>query len=1013
MIRNLLFSLLLVTTLAEAIPSESSSTKSFMSDKTEVAVNLEVSGAEAICQTADGYVWIAQYSGLTRYDSTEYVTYKSFTENNTKYDIINVRALAADGNTLYVATNKNLFVYKDYEFSYINVEAGLIRDIALDKENELLYISSVDQGATLYNIKTGLANKLPGLESGSVNDIALDTVRNSYYFQTDSGVFNSFGSEIYLYPRVLDIYSYGEILYIGNDDGLIKRYDMSSKVFLEDLSVHDQINKMLYSEDDNTLFVACENNGLYCVNFSYDEPYIASAGELENKNQLIDLMIDYQGNLWLASHFAGSSGVSLITKNALLDLLYDDVIWQEVAEIDRGVLAIERYQDIQYIVSSKSIYLYDLKAGKIVNDNVIMTAINNYAIEKGISYSPKDIEIFKEKIYFAITGIGLVEYNPSNDNLVIYDAEYIADHISKVVEVPDISIVAAMRCLRSFDNYLAIGYTRGVAKFDGTNFSAMGTGPTSVLYLSKSNEGKLLFNRSAGIFEIDDDFTTYTQIPTIEGVEGNVLKFLVDNNKIYYNLNSRLFKAELVNGEYIQSEIIVPHVQGSIVELSKIAYHSMNGELKYKYVIASQTQIYIVDNLDTETLNDYEFYDSTNGLKTIAANTSGYYDVADQKYYFQSTNGIFVYDFNEERSLSVPVKIDVHSIVLDGVEHYGNNINISKDTYRITINLSIFGFKPHKGYSVYYKLEGIDKDYHLMGGDDYSINFTNLAGGKYKFRAYVLDEYGQKSNEITITLVKEKKIIEYAWFWIIIALLALSIVVGIAFFIIQLRTRSALRKQLEYKHITLESIQAIARTIDAKDEYTNGHSTRVGYYSRIIAENLGMSKDELDNMYYIALLHDIGKIAIPDKILNKPGKLTDEEFVIMKSHTLRGAKILKGISTIPHIIEGAKSHHERWDGRGYPEGLKGEEIPYVARIICCADCIDAMATRRVYKEPIPIEEIAKEFERCSGTNFDPDIAKVVINMIHTGKLKPYAAENDYYLADDGKTYRVNRAKEEK
>ena len=1013
MIRNLLFSLLLVTTLAEAIPSESSSTKSFMSDKTEVAVNLEVSGAEAICQTADGYVWIAQYSGLTRYDSTEYVTYKSFTENNTKYDIINVRALAADGNTLYVATNKNLFVYKDYEFSYINVEAGLIRDIALDKENELLYISSVDQGATLYNIKTGLANKLPGLESGSVNDIALDTVRNSYYYQTDSGVFNSFGSEIYLYPRVLDIYSYGEILYIGNDDGLIKRYDMSSKVFLEDLSVHDQINKMLYSEDDNTLFVACENNGLYCVNFSYDEPYIASAGELENKNQLIDLMIDYQGNLWLASHFAGSSGVSLITKNALLDLLYDDVIWQEVAEIDRGVLAIERYQDIQYIVSSKSIYLYDLKAGKIVNDNVIMTAINNYAIEKGISYSPKDIEIFKEKIYFAITGIGLVEYNPSNDNLVIYDAEYIADHISKVVEVPDISIVAAMRCLRSFDNYLAIGYTRGVAKFDGTNFSAMGTGPTSVLYLSKSNEGKLLFNRSAGIFEIDDDFTTYTQIPTIEGVEGNVLKFLVDNNKIYYNLNSRLFKAELVNGEYIQSEIIVPHVQGSIVELSKIAYHSMNGELKYKYVIASQTQIYIVDNLDTETLNDYEFYDSTNGLKTIAANTSGYYDVADQKYYFQSTNGIFVYDFNEERSLSVPVKIDVHSIVLDGVEHYGNNINISQDTYRITINLSIFGFKPHKGYSVYYKLEGIDKDYHLMGGDDYSINFTNLAGGKYKFRAYVLDEYGQKSNEITITLVKEKKIIEYAWFWIVIALLALSIVVGIAFFIIQLRTRSALRKQLEYKHITLESIQAIARTIDAKDEYTNGHSTRVGYYSRIIAENLGMSKDELDNMYYIALLHDIGKIAIPDKILNKPGKLTDEEFVIMKSHTLRGAKILKGISTIPHIIEGAKSHHERWDGRGYPEGLKGEEIPYVARIICCADCIDAMATRRVYKEPIPIEEIAKEFERCSGTNFDPDIAKVVINMIHTGKLKPYAAENDYYLADDGKTYRVNRAKEEK
>ena len=143
MIKNLFLSLLLATTLAEVIPSTNNSVKSFMSDKTEVAVDLEVSGAEALCQTDDGYVWIAQYSGLTRYDSQEYVTYKSFEENDKKYDIINVRALAADGNTLYVATNKNLFVYKDYQFSYIDIDAGVIRDIALDNENELLYISSV------------------------------------------------------------------------------------------------------------------------------------------------------------------------------------------------------------------------------------------------------------------------------------------------------------------------------------------------------------------------------------------------------------------------------------------------------------------------------------------------------------------------------------------------------------------------------------------------------------------------------------------------------------------------------------------------------------------------------------------------------------------------------------------------------------------------------------------------------------------------------------------------------
>ena len=205
----------------------------------------------------------------------------------------------------------------------------------------------------------------------------------------------------------------------------------------------------------------------------------------------------------------------------------------------------------------------------------------------------------------------------------------------------------------------------------------------------------------------------------------------------------------------------------------------------------------------------------------------------------------------------------------------------------------------------------------------------------------------------------------------------------------------------------MESIQAIARTIDAKDEYTNGHSIRVGAYSKIIAENLGMSSDEVDNIYYIALLHDIGKIAIPDSILNKPGRLTDEEFAVMKSHTTRGAAILKGISTIPQIIEGAKSHHEKYDGSGYPEGLKGEDIPFVARIICCADCFDAMASKRVYKAPFSLDVITNEFERCAGTQFDPQISRVVVDLITTGKLQPNSAENTY-LGSDGKTHRIKR-----
>ena len=461
----------------------------------------------------------------------------------------------------------------------------------------------------------------------------------------------------------------------------------------------------------------------------------------------------------------------------------------------------------------------------------------------------------------------------------------------------------------------------------------------------------------------------------------------------------------------MSEEVAIPYVKGSLVELSKIEYDSKDGNTDYKYVIASQTQIYITDSLEGERLEEYEFYDSTNGLQSIIANTSGYYDRQEQKYYFQSTNGIFVYDFHQTRGASTPVKVAVSSVQLDGQGYYGDSINITKEVYRVTVNISIFGFRPNKGYTIYYKMDGIDNDYHIISDNERTVNFTNLPGGEYTFHAYALDEYGQASNQVEIHLVKERHFYEQVGFWVLIGVWAVALLVALIFGIINRKTQQALKKQLEYKNITVESIQAIARTIDAKDEYTNGHSIRVGYYSKIIAQNLGLSEDEVDNIYYIALLHDIGKIAIPDKILNKPGKLTDEEFAIMKSHTTRGAKILKGISTIPHIVEGAKYHHEKYDGTGYPEGLKGEGIPYVARIICCADCFDAMASKRVYKKAFTLETIMNEFKRCAGTQFDPDIAKVVVEMMASGKLKPYAADNTY-LGDDGKTHRITKNAED-
>ena len=176
-------------------------------------------------------------------------------------------------------------------------------------------------------------------------------------------------------------------------------------------------------------------------------------------------------------------------------------------------------------------------------------------------------------------------------------------------------------------------------------------------------------------------------------------------------------------------------------------------------------------------------------------------------------------------------------------------------------------------------------------------------------------------------------------------------------------------------------IQALAGTVDAKDRYTNGHSMRVAKYASEIAMRMGLSQQEQENIYYTGMLHDIGKIGVPDEIINKPGRLTDEEFAIIKTHPVIGSEILKNITEIPGMYLGTRGHHERYDGKGYPDGLAGEEIPLQARIIAVADSYDAMTSHRSYRKLLPQEVVRREIEQGKGTQFDPEIADIMLRMI--------------------------------
>lgn len=186
--------------------------------------------------------------------------------------------------------------------------------------------------------------------------------------------------------------------------------------------------------------------------------------------------------------------------------------------------------------------------------------------------------------------------------------------------------------------------------------------------------------------------------------------------------------------------------------------------------------------------------------------------------------------------------------------------------------------------------------------------------------------------------------------------------------------------------MSLQLMQMLSTTIEAKDEYTKGHSHRVAEYSVLIARELGWNEKELSNLKNAAHLHDIGKIAIPDTILNKPSKLSEEEFSIIKEHTIIGANILKNISLIDHVQEIVRNHYERYDGNGYPDGLKGKEIPLHARIVAVADSYDAMSSQRIYRNQLPPEKIIQELENNKGTQFDPEITDIFLKLLREDRI---------------------------
>ena len=354
--------------------------------------------------------------------------------------------------------------------------------------------------------------------------------------------------------------------------------------------------------------------------------------------------------------------------------------------------------------------------------------------------------------------------------------------------------------------------------------------------------------------------------------------------------------------------------------------------------------------------------------------------------YIATGDGIYRIDTTDIHKNTIPPRVIINSVQADDDTFINpsGSIELDSDVKILTIDTAALSFTSEE-CSVTYYLEGFDEEPMTVAQSDLvAQRYTNLPGGDYTLHLSACNADGYASRELTLTIHKKLAFWERSYVLFGAALLGALLITAIVVAIIKDKTRRLIERQNEYRNIARQALLCIANTIDAKDKYTRGHSQRVAAYTKEIFRRLGASALDCENMYYVALLHDIGKIGIPDDILNKPGRLTDEEFAVIKQHPRIGGDILDGFTAIEHIAEGARYHHERPDGRGYNKGLSGDQIPLIARVIGVADAYDAMSTPRVYRPELDHNKVITELKNGMGTQFDERIARIMISMAEDG-----------------------------
>ncbi|MBO4901232.1 MAG: HD domain-containing protein [Lachnospiraceae bacterium] len=931
---------------------------------------LPTSEANAIVQSADGFIWIGGYSGLIRYDGTNFQRFDSST------GISSVFSLYVDSkDRVWIGTNENGIAYYDHGEIHVygrveGLKSYSIRDMVEDRDGNILIATTEGLAYVKKDDLTIHVIDDPQVNLEYITALKKDDYKNVYGLTLDGAVFtvenlrisafydsNAFGNYQVnsLYPDPKE----PGIVYMGTTGSEIYTANMNNTLEITARRSTAPLKNITDMIIAHGLKWVCATNGL---GYFDEHGQLRQLNDIPMNNSVGHIRTDHEGNMWFTST---RQGVLKLVPDRFTDL--SSLIGLESMVINTTCL------------SGAELYLGTDSGLKVVNtktNNLIFNKLCEYVDGVRIRCIIKDAT---GRLWLATHGdLGLVCYDPESGSITCFNENNGLDstRVRDVIQCSNGAIAAAtgngVYLIENNTVTAHYGHEHGI---NTTEILSVEQGPDGRLYLGSDGDGIYIVDGNKVTRIGYDDGLTSEVVMRIKWDEERKVFWLITSNSIEYLKDGNL--TAITNFPYSNN------------------YDIFFDERGYAWILSSNG-VYITkaDQLLANQSIDYSFYNTKSGLPYVATGNSR--SCVDERgnLYIAGTTGVSMVNINSDTLRNDALMLSIPSVEVDGKKMLvGENgtVSLPAGSKRLDINAYVLTYGLANPRISYY-LQGFDQEPIRTTKQEMPvISYTNLDGGTYTFHLDVLNaKTGETDKSATITITKESSPYEHVGFWIALMVVSVFVLTTVIWQRFQKRAEAYQKKQEEDEKFISQIMHTFAKCIDMRDTQNRGHSFRVAYYTKMLAEELksqrGYTKEQINEFYNIALLHDIGKLSIPDVILNKPERLNDEEYEVMKQHAPNGAELLKDVTIVQNLAVGAGCHHERIDGRGYPNHLSGDEIPDVARIIAVADTFDAMYSTRPYRKQLDLSVVLDEIKRIRGSQLDPDVVDALLKLAFDGKL---------------------------